>query len=123
MSFQDGTIIVYVDGAGGDNSAYGYYVLGTGESYYQKKPGLTNTEAEYEAILAALKKFEGSKSPVVIYSDSKVVVEQLNFNAGTKSPAVREMARKAWPIMKKYADLQILWMPREGNLAGKMLGN
>ena len=38
MSFQDGTIVVYVDGSGGDDSAYGYYVLGTGESDYQKNP-------------------------------------------------------------------------------------
>ena len=116
-------VTVYVDGSGGEDSAYGYYVLETGESYYNKEPGLTNTQAEYAAILAALEKFESSKSPVVVYSDSKVIVEQLNHEAGTKSPAIRDMARKAWPIMAKYADLQIRWMPRGKNLAGKMMGS
>ena len=116
-------VTVYVDGSGGEDSAYGYYVLETGESYYKKEPGLTNTQAEYAAILAALEKFESSKSPVVVYSDSKVIVEQLNHEAGTKSPVIRDMARKAWRIIAKYADLQIRWMPRGKNLAGKMMGN
>ena len=34
-------VTVYVDGSGGEDSAYGYYVLETGESYYKKEPGLT----------------------------------------------------------------------------------
>ena len=86
---------MYVDGSGGEDSAYGYYVLETGESYYKKEHGLANTQAEYAAILAALEKFESSKSPVVVYSDSKVIVEQLNHEAGTKNPVIRDMARKA----------------------------
>ena len=89
----------------------------------KKEHGLANTQAEYAAILAALEKFESSKSPVVVYSDSRVIVEQLNHEAGTKSPVIRDMARKAWRIIAKYADLQIRWMPRGKNLAGKMMGN
>ena len=30
-------VTVYVDGSGGEDSAYGYYVLETGESYYKKR--------------------------------------------------------------------------------------
>jgi ribonuclease HI len=53
-------ISVYVDGSGGENSGYGYFVKETGESFYEKKPNITNNQAEYMAIIAALKKFLNS---------------------------------------------------------------
>ncbi len=46
-------ISVYVDGSGGENSGYGYFVKETGESFYEKKPNITNNQAEYMAIIAA----------------------------------------------------------------------
>ena len=39
-------ISVYVDGSGGSNSGYGYFVKNTGESHYENKPDLTNNQAE-----------------------------------------------------------------------------
>ena len=39
-------ISVYVDGSGGANSGYGYFVKETGESFYEKKPNITNNQAE-----------------------------------------------------------------------------
>ena len=111
---------MYVDGSGGEDSAYGYYVLETGESYYKKRAWSSKThKPSMRPYWQPLEKFESSKSPVVVYSDSRVIVEQLNHEAGTKSPVIREMARKAWRIIAKYADLQIRWMPRGKNLAGK----
>ncbi len=50
-------ISVYVDGSGGPNSGYGYFVKETGESFYAKKPDLTNNQAEYLAIISALNKY------------------------------------------------------------------
>ena len=52
------TISIYVDGSGGEKSGYGFFVKETGESFYEKKPNLTNNQAEFMAIIAALKKFE-----------------------------------------------------------------
>lgn len=34
------SINVYVDGAGGENSGYGFYVKETGDSFYEKKPNI-----------------------------------------------------------------------------------
>lgn len=113
---------VYVDGSGGPNSGYGYFVKETGESHYKAEPGLTNNQAEYAAILAALERFAGSGSPVTIYSDSKVVVSQLNHEYAINSPALREMARKAWG-MTASKNVEIRWISRRENLAGKMLGS
>ncbi len=62
-------ISVYVDGSGGENSGYGYFVKETGESFYEKKPNITNNQAEYMAIIAALKKFLNSNEEITIFSD------------------------------------------------------
>ena len=49
-------VSVYVDGSGGTNSGYGYFVKETGESFYERKADITNNQAEYMAIISALKK-------------------------------------------------------------------
>jgi ribonuclease HI len=113
---------IYVDGSGGDNSGYGYFVKETGESFYQKKAGITNNQAEYLAIISALEKF-GSDDNMTIYSDSKNTVSQLNHEFAINSEALRELARKAWSLMGKIPNLKIVWIPRAQNLAGKMLGS
>ena len=71
-------VTIYVDGAGGSSSGYGYFVRETGESEYVDKPGLTNNQAEYSAVLVALERFAGSAGPTTILSDSQVVVRQIN---------------------------------------------
>ena len=53
-------ISIYVDGSGGTNSGFGYFVKETGESFYEKKPELTNNQAEYLAIISALNKYVDS---------------------------------------------------------------
>ena len=47
---------VYVDGSGGWNSGFGFFVKETGESFYEKKSEIINNQAEYMAIILALKK-------------------------------------------------------------------
>ena len=46
---------IYVDGSGGSRSGYGFFVKETGESFFEEKPGITNNQAEYLAIISALK--------------------------------------------------------------------
>ncbi len=109
---------VYVDGSGGENSGYGYVVPETGESHYIYEPGLTNNQAEYKAILAALEKYD---SPATIYSDSKVVVSQINHEYAINNGVLRDMARKVWAIKDKGTHIR--WISRKDNAAGKMLGS
>ena len=114
---------VYVDGSGGSNSGYGYFVKETGESYYENKSDLTNNQAEYLAIISALKKFEATNDEIIIYSDSKNTVNQLNHEFAINNEQLRTLARETWQLMAKFTNLQIKWVPREENLAGKMLGS
>ena len=114
---------VFVDGSGGANSGFGYFVKETGESFYEKKSGITNNQAEYMAIISVLKKFSGIADEVVIYSDSKNTVSQLNHEYSINNDQLRDLAREAWDMMVKLPNLKIIWIPRNQNLAGKMLGS
>ena len=116
-------ISVYVDGSGGSNSGYGFFVKDTGESFYEKKPEITNNQAEYLAIIAALKKFVDSTEEITIYSDSKNTVNQLNHEFAINNEQLRTLAQEAWSIIGKFSNLSIEWIPRKNNLAGKMLGS
>ena len=116
-------ISIFVDGSGGTNSGYGYFVKETGESFYEKKSELTNNQAEYLAIISALNKFVDSKDEITIFSDSKNTVNQLNHEFAINNEELRNLAREAWRIIGKYTALSIIWIPRKENFAGKMLGS
>ena len=113
---------IYVDGSGGPGGGYGYYVKESGESFYQEEPGITNNQAEYKAVIAALKKFSDTED-VVIYSDSRNTVSQLNHEFAINSPQLRDLAREAWEVIGRCRGVEIRWIPRKENLAGKMLGS
>ena len=114
---------IYADGSGGAKSGYGFFVKETGESFFEEKLGITNNQAEYLAIISALKKFENSNDEIIIYSDSKNTVNQLNPEFAINNEQLRNLAREAWSIMAKFSNLKIIWVPRAENLAGKMLGS
>ena len=119
----DGTLAIYVDGSGGPGSGYGYLVPHTGESHYSKHEGLTNNQAEYMAIISALKKYACSDTPITIYSDSRLVVSQINHDFAINSDALRAMARQVWGLMGGCSSVSIRWVSRRHNPAGKMLGS
>ena len=114
---------IYVDGSGGPKSGYGFFVKETGESFFEEEPGITNNQAEYLAIISALKKYDSSDDDIVIHSDSKNTVNQLNHEFAINNEQLRNLAREAWSIMAKFSNLKIIWIPRSENLAGKMLGS
>ena len=64
---------VYVDGSGGSNSGFGFFVKETGESFYEKKFEITNNQAEYMAIILALKKFVETNDEITIYRIQKIL--------------------------------------------------
>ena len=116
-------VSVYVDGAGGEKSGYGFFVKETGESFYEEKSGITNNQAEYYAIISALKKFQDSLEEIIIFSDSKNTVNQLNHEFAINNEQLRILAQESWLLIPKIPELKIKWIPRKENLAGKMLGS
>ena len=116
-------ISIYVDGSGGSDGGFGFFVKETGESFYEKKPEITNNQAEYLAIISALKKFVNTDNEITIFSDSKNTVNQLNHEFAINNEKLRDLARESWLIIGKFSHLSIVWIPRKENLAGKMLGS
>ena len=117
------TVSVYVDGAGGKKSGFGFFIKETGESFYVEQSNITNNQAEYLAIISALKKFQNSSDQIVIFSDSKNTVNQLNHEFAINNEQLRALAQEAWLLIPKIPKLEIKWIPRKENLAGKMLGS
>ncbi len=116
-------VSIYVDGSGGLNSGYGYFVKETGESSYEKKSDLTNNQAEYMAIILALKTFVDSENEIIIYSDSKNTVNQINHEFAINNEKLRDLARESWKLIGTFSNVSIRWVSRKENLAGKMLGS
>src|SRR5438445_731384 len=102
---------------------YVVYFSTFGGLFYKKEANITNNQAEYMAIISVLKKFQGFTDEMVIYSDSKNTVSQLNHDYAINNSQLRSLAMEAWELMAKYPNLKIKWIPRNENLAGKMLGS
>ncbi len=116
-------LCVYVDGSGGPDGGYGYFVKETGDSFYESGHTITNNQAEYLAIISALEKFTGSNYHITILSDSKNTVCQLNHEFAINNDELRKLAQQAWKLMAGFSELTIKWIPRQENIAGKMLGS
>lgn len=92
------------------NSTYGNYI----KKFDLSDMILTNNEAEYLAfILCAIE----CEDDVVIFGDSKLVVEQINWNWKVKADNLKSLHLVATNLLSKKR-LIVKWCPREKNLAG-----
>ena len=77
----------------------------------------TSNEAEYQAIIEALKHFPGVTE---ILSDSQLAVNQLNYKWAIKENRLRALAMRVRKLCPE--GVIFTWVPREQNKAGKLLG-
>lgn len=77
----------------------------------------TNNEAEYKAVIKALREFPDVTE---IFSDSQLVVNQLNLKWSIKEDRLRQLAKVVWQLSK--GKVRFTWIPRKQNLAGRLLG-
>lgn len=89
---HDSKIYIYTDGgcrskakkgekvSSEDKSAYAYFLKWGGHEklYGEAEFGRTNNYMELKALIQALKAIKSQKYPIVVYSDSKYVVESIN---------------------------------------------
>jgi len=86
-----------------------------------RKGNPTNNELEYLALLYALE-YVGSKFPdksVIIYSDSKLIVNQINGSWRVTTDNLLILYNKCKPMMTKK--IKLIWISRKFNLAGHVL--
>jgi ribonuclease HI len=77
-----------------------------------------NTIAEYHAILDALRFMIANgltENPVVIYSDAKVVVDQVNMICRTRKTELRHLRNSIIEMMNIFKNVKVQYIPREKN--------
>jgi ribonuclease HI len=113
-------LIAHIDGSG--KGKYAFVIEKAGEIFkfgIFKKANITNNQAEYLALIEVLKRFP--KQDLLIYSDSKLLVNQMNFEYHIKNKKLKILAEQALKMMKGR-NVKIKWIPRKYNKAGKLLG-
>lgn len=131
---------VYTDGGSRGNpgkAGIGVYIENEkGETVFEAKQFLglkTNNEAEYLAFIRAVKFLQnycsdaievGREIIIEFYSDSKLVVEQLNKNWKIKEPRLQELSKEAWLILASLPySYRIQHILRAGNKRADLLAN
>jgi ribonuclease HI len=118
-------IRIFTDGAGkrpdGKGSAFAWIRENTGVQHIEQVDGLSNNEAEYKAVISALKPLK-PHSNVEILTDSLLVVSQLRGEYRILDSKLAKLAGEVKTIAEqKHLDLRLTWIPREQNRAGKLL--
>jgi ribonuclease HI len=122
---------LHIDGASRGNpgeAGYGVFVTDADgaevASLYGYLGRATNNVAEYQALLQALRfaALRGAKR-VRIYSDSELVVRQVNGQYKVKHPDMQALHAEARALLGGFHDAQIAHVRREQNRQADKLAN
>ena len=84
----------------------------------------TNNQAEYRAIIAALEKaIELGARHADIYSDSELVVKQINGKYRVKKPTLKPLHQKVRQLLDNLEGFTVIHVPREQNAEADNLAN
>lgn len=86
----------------------------------------TNNVAEYTALQKALEWLASNcrtHEKVIVRSDSQLVVNQLSGRYRVRTKKLVPLYLGAVALIKKFADMQIEWVPREKNAEADRLTN
>ncbi|HET6177891.1 MAG TPA: RNase H family protein [Candidatus Sulfotelmatobacter sp.] len=118
-------ILIYVDGAGcgpdGKGSGFAWIRPSSGEQHIEQIDGLTNNQAEYRALISALVALPNGSS-VEILTDSQLMWSQVIGKYRVHHPELAELLLQVrTSIKQKSLNIDLKWVPRHRNLAGKPL--
>lgn len=127
-------IVVFTDGGCRDNPGPGSwaFVIKDGENkeeYSGFLPYCTNNQAEYRGLEAAcilISKKELAPESVEIFSDSQLVVEQINGCWQVKDSGLKpfyDSAKAAFKGLKEVCPVSLSWVGREFNQEADALCN
>jgi len=131
-------IIIYTDGGSRGNpgkSAVGVVFCNEKEEVIKTfseylGDNLTNNEAEYQAVILALKKFKaffGKKiaevSEVEIRSDSELLVNQMNGKYKVENEKMQKFFMEIWNLKLDFKAVKFKIIPREKNKEADKLVN
>ena len=130
-------IIIYTDGASRGNPG----PAGIGVVFYNEKKQViktyskylgraTNNEAEYQAVISALKKFKalfGKKiaktSDIEVCSDSQLLVSQLKGEYKVLDAKIQKLFLELWNLRLDFKKIRFKLVSREKNKEADSLAN
>jgi len=130
-------IIIYIDGGSRGNpgpSAFGV-ILCNGKGDILKKYSeyigkATNNEAEYQGLIFALKKAKAyfgkekiKKMGIELFSDSQLLVKQMNGEYKVLDSKIQPLFLTAWNLKVGYKNIRISFIAREKNKQADKLVN
>jgi formyltetrahydrofolate-dependent phosphoribosylglycinamide formyltransferase len=129
--FAEGTVHLYTDGGsrGNPGPGAGAYLLQTpsgelleGRAVYL--PKTTNNLAEYTAVLEGLRAAQkrGARE-VVLFSDSELLIRQLNGQYKVKSENLRSLYEACRTVLSGFERWKAQHIPREKNAGADKLAN
>jgi ribonuclease HI len=90
----------------------------------------TNNEAEYQALIFALKKVKqlvgkvrAKEAVLDCYADSELMVKQLNHQYKVSNENIQKMFIEIWNLMLDFKKVKISHIPREENKEADRLAN
>lgn len=84
----------------------------------------TNNVAEYQGLLNGLRAAaELGADDVIVYMDSKLVVEQMSGRWKIKHPDMKKLALAARDVARQFSSVTYEWVPRAQNSAADELAN
>ncbi len=131
-------IIIYTDGGSRGNpglASIGVVFCNEKEQIIKKYgeylgDNLTNNEAEYNAVIRALKKFKAlfgkklaEKTEVQIRSDSELLVKQLNGEYKVLDEKIQPLFLEVWNLKFDFQSVRFKVIPREKNKEADRLVN
>jgi ribonuclease HI len=121
----------FIDGAARKNpgpAGAGVHVEAEGtrpaEEHFEALGSTTNNVAEYRALLLALRRAEElGADDVEIFSDSRLMVEQVNGNYRVKAPHLKPLLFEAVRRAKGFRRFSLRHVRREQNALADRLAN
>jgi ribonuclease HI len=133
------TYVAYFDGAcgpanPGGTAAYGAVIVQEGQRIWEcrelfhpaqgKERETSNNLAEYCGLIAVLEHLlalGAQHEPIMVYGDSKLVIEQMLGHWKIRAGIYTPYARKALALCRTFTHLRGQWIPREQNTVADAL--
>ena len=131
-------IVIYTDGGSRGNpgkAAIGVVFCNEKDQIIKKfgeylGDNLTNNDAEYKAVIFALKKFKAvfgkaiaEISDIEVKADSELVVKQLNGDYRLQDPKIQQFFIEIWNLKFDFKSVKFKHIPREKNKEADRLVN
>jgi len=91
---------------------------------------ITNNEAEYQALIFALKKAKqllgkakAKQTGLECFADSELMVKQLNHQYKLNNENIKKFFIEIWNLMLDFKEVRFVHIPREENKEADLLAN